>query len=77
MPVYVYETVPTSPTETVERFELRQTFGEPPLETHPATGRPVRRVISGGMGFVAAANATPAEPGPSCGPATCQCGRFN
>jgi predicted nucleic acid-binding Zn ribbon protein len=49
MPVYVYETVPTTDDGTLERFELRQSMSEPSLTTHPETGVPVRRVVSGGL----------------------------
>lgn len=52
MPLYLYETVPAQPDDAPERFQLRQAMHEPALTTHPETGVPVRRVISGGMGFV-------------------------
>ena len=77
MPTYVYETVPSSPNDSVERFELRQHISDPPLDAHPTSGVPVRRVISGGMGFVAPSDDAGAEPGPGCGPESCHCGRFN
>ena len=77
MPTYVYETVPSSPREPVERFEVKQSFDETPLAVHPTTGQPVRRVITGGLGVVAGAKgAALSEPGPGCGPDACQCGRF-
>ena len=50
MPTYVYET--SDNIEPVLRFELRQTFDDQPLAAHPETGRPVRRVISGGYGTI-------------------------
>ena len=40
MPVYVYET-----RDTGERFECVQSMHDSPLEEHPETGAPVRRVI--------------------------------
>lgn len=40
MPVYVYEIL-----ETGERFEVTQSMGDAPLDAHPETGAPVRRVI--------------------------------
>lgn len=49
MPIYVYETVPTTAGELPERFELRQSMQEAPLTTHPEKGVPVRRVLSGGL----------------------------
>lgn len=75
MPTYVYETLPPRGTEP-ERFEWRQAMSEPPLERHPETGVPVRRVISGGLGFLPVSGAAP-EPGPACGPESCRCGRFD
>jgi predicted nucleic acid-binding Zn ribbon protein len=80
MPTYLYETVPSSSDETVEQFELRQGFNDAPLATHPQTGAPVRRVISGGLGLMskagAGAGAGMPDPGPGCGPGACGCGRF-
>jgi predicted nucleic acid-binding Zn ribbon protein len=78
MPTYVYETVPRTPNEPIDRFEMKQGFDEAPLAQHPETGQPVRRIITGGLGVVATAKGTALpEPGPGCGPDTCQCGRFN
>lgn len=45
MPVYVYEVVRPDGTSG-ERFEQIQSMSEPPLERHPLTGEPVRRVIT-------------------------------
>jgi len=44
MPVYTYEVINPdgSPGET---FELLQPMSDPPLECHPDTGGPVRRVF--------------------------------
>lgn len=47
MPTYVYET--TDQSRPVRRFEMAQSFRDAPLEVDPASGRPVRRVISGGL----------------------------
>ena len=49
MPMYLYETIPSSPSELPDRFELRQSMAEPCLTQHPETGAPVRRVLSGGL----------------------------
>jgi predicted nucleic acid-binding Zn ribbon protein len=65
MPMYVYETVPTSGDETLERFELRQSMSEPSLTTHPETGVPVRRVLSGGLATFT--NSAAPQPGPRGG----------
>lgn len=46
MPTYVYEVVKPDGTGG-DRFEVLQSMAEPPLERHPETGQPVRRVITG------------------------------
>ena len=46
MPTYVYEIVKPDGTGG-DRFELLQSMAEAPLEKHPETGEPVRRVITG------------------------------
>ena len=66
MPTYVYETIPSDPTQKPRRFELEQRMSAAPLTHDPDTGLPVRRVISGGLGFIGAADKTAPEPGP-CG----------
>ncbi len=50
MTTYLYETIPASADEPVETFEIRQSMKDPALTTHPETGKPVRRVITGGFG---------------------------
>ena len=52
MPTYEYETIPTNPDEVPLRFEVRQSMNEPALRVHPESGVPVRRVISGGLGYM-------------------------
>jgi hypothetical protein len=75
MPTYVYE--PIAPTQdSADRFEIRQAFNEPALTVHPTTGAPVRRVISGGLAVIPTSTSSDA-PEPGCGPANCQCGRFD
>lgn len=68
MTTYVYETIPQIPGVEPVRFEVRQSMADAPLKTHPQTGEPVRRVITGGFGFVAqrASAGTPAACGPQC-----------
>ncbi len=44
MPTYVYATIQPDGSDG-EMFEVFQRMSEPPLERHPATGAPVRRVI--------------------------------
>lgn len=49
MPTYVYETIPQTDAEPVVRFEFRQGMNDPKLTEQPGTGKPVRRLISGGF----------------------------
>ena len=74
MATYVYETVPLQPGETPRRFEVLQGMRDAPLTRDPATGGPVRRVITGGYGFMGVgAKAMPGEPAPvPCAPG-CAC----
>lgn len=72
MATYVYETVPRQPGEAPRRFEVVQSMKDAPLERHPDTGEPVRRVITGGYGVLAKAGpraapaAVPCAPGCAC-----------
>ncbi|MEO6446952.1 MAG: zinc ribbon domain-containing protein [Gemmatimonadaceae bacterium] len=81
MPTYLYETIASADSgDTPEQFEMRQGFNDAPLATHPETGQPVRRVISGGLGAMLkgserGSGSAPAA-GPGCGPGSCGCGRF-
>jgi hypothetical protein len=74
MTTYVYETIPQIPGIEPRRFEVRQSMNEAPLKRDPETGEPVRRVISGGFGFVAQKSASASAPSKSCGP-QCACCR--
>ncbi|HRQ88740.1 MAG TPA: zinc ribbon domain-containing protein [Bacteroidia bacterium] len=49
MPTYLYETIPQVPDEAPERFEVKQSMKDEALRVHPESGRPVRRVITGGI----------------------------
>lgn len=49
MPTYVYETVPETAGEAPVRFEIRQGINDPKLTVQPLTGKPVRRLLSGGF----------------------------
>lgn len=51
MPTYTYETIPSDPSETPRRFETTQRMSDPALTTDPVTGRPVRKIITGGNGI--------------------------
>ena len=52
MTTYIYETIPSDPDEEPRRFEVQQKMSDPPLETDPETGLPVKRIITGGTGVV-------------------------
>ncbi len=49
MPTYVYETIPEESAEEPVRFEIRQSIKDEVLTEHPETGKPVKRVIAGGI----------------------------
>jgi hypothetical protein len=52
MATYIYETIPKKPGGKVCRFEIKQSMKDTALTKHPETGEPVRRVITGGLGFL-------------------------
>ena len=76
MPTYVYESISTDASAPPDRFEFRQGMNDAPLERHPESLVPIRRVISGGMGMVGGASKEMPAAGPGCGPGNCGCGRF-
>lgn len=47
MPTYIYETIPEEPSEKPYRFEIKQSMTEDTLTTHPETGRPIRKIVTG------------------------------
>jgi len=49
MATYVYETIPQTVGEEPVRFEVRQGMNDPKLTEQPGTGKPVRRLVSGGF----------------------------
>ena len=51
MPTYTYQVI-SRDGRGGERFEVVQRMGDEPLEAHPDTGEPVRRVITGGSGVL-------------------------
>jgi predicted nucleic acid-binding Zn ribbon protein len=63
--IYVYET--TDPDKPVRRFEVSQSMKDEPLRTHPETGEPVRRVITGGAGMMVPGSASAPKPRGGCG----------
>lgn len=76
MATYLYETTDKKPPL---QFEVRQSMSEPALTRDPATGRPVRRVISGGFGIMSSGGSqgsreSTAPPSSSCcGGGGCGC----
>lgn len=72
MATYVYETLGEKP----ERFEIEQSMKDEPLRTHPVTGEPVRRVITGGfapMGTARGSGSSSSGGGSCCNPGGCGC----
>ena len=68
MATYLYETIPGRPGEEPVTFEIQQSMKDVPLTKHPETGVPVRRVITGGFGFVSkGSSAPPPQRTPSSG----------
>ena len=51
MPTYTYETIPGKQGDKPRRFEVFHGMSEPPLTEDPATGEPVRMIITGGSGI--------------------------
>lgn len=77
MATYVYETIPADPEVPRRRFEVRQSMKDAPLSKDPNTGEPVRRVITGGYGYIGASKGDPAPAaghGGGCGHGSCGCG---
>ena len=80
MATYIYETVPADPDRSPRRFEVQQSMKDAPLTRDPETGDPVRRVITGGYGYLGASTgeSAPAHShshgGGGCGHGSCGCG---
>jgi hypothetical protein len=72
MATYVYETIPRRPGETPRRFEMVQSMKDAPLERHPDTGEPVRRLISGGFGLMGVGDKSPTV-APAAAPCSAGC----
>jgi len=73
MTTYVYETVPQKTGQKPKYYEIKQSMNDAPLEKHPETGEPIRRVLLGGFGVLSSKGGTTPPPtggtccGPSCG----------
>jgi predicted nucleic acid-binding Zn ribbon protein len=73
MPTYVYETTGAKK----RRFEMRQSMKDNALTQDPETGEPVRRVISGGYGYMQKGlkkTPAPKPAGHACCGGHCGCG---
>lgn len=68
MPTYIYQTIPQHEGELPEQFEIQQSMRDEALTQHPEDGRPVKRVITGGYGYLGGSRsqAAPESMG-SCG----------
>ena len=51
MPTYTYETIPHDSSDEPQRFEITQRMSDQTLTRDPATGQPVRKIITGGIGI--------------------------
>ncbi len=73
MATYIYETTDTA--RPARRFEIQQSMKDDALTAHPETGEPIRRVITGGYGYLSKGGDAPAPSGGghSCG-SGCGCG---
>jgi predicted nucleic acid-binding Zn ribbon protein len=70
MPTYVYETV-NRPTR---RYEIKQSMKDAALRVHPETGEEIRRVITGGYGYMAKGKGASSPSSHSCCHGSCGCG---
>ena len=70
MTTYVYQTIPESEETEPEYFEIRQSMEDPPLEKHPETGVPIKRVVLGGYGLKTTPSSS-GDAGGCCGPSGC------
>ena len=75
MATYVYETIPRGPGDPPRRFEVVQSMKDAPLARHPETGEPVKRVISGGYGFMGATDRSATAPAAAACAPGCACHR--
>lgn len=72
MITYTYETIPPAASDDEARqFEHLQHIGDEALSHDPVTGYPVKRVISGGLGFSPSRGA---GGGDACCGGGCGCG---
>ncbi len=76
MAIYTYETIPGAPDQEVRTYEISQSMRDSALTTHPETGEPIRRVITGGLGIMTSAKGGSPSPagGHHCSSGGCGCG---
>ena len=67
MATYLYETISTKEGDKTESFEVQQSMKDAPLTRHSEAGVPVRRVITGGFGFVSKQSSAPLPGRPPSG----------
>lgn len=51
MPTYVYEIILPNSDDEPRSFEVFQRIGDAPLTVDPASGEPVRRIVTSGIGI--------------------------
>ena len=51
MPTYVYETISPISGAKPSRFEVFQKMSDAPLTVEPGSGKPVRRIVTVGVGI--------------------------
>lgn len=76
MTTYIYETVPEREGAPVKHYEIRQSMRDAALTKHPETGEKIRRVVTGGYGFIKAGGTSAAPSAPAshcCGGGGCGC----
>jgi len=73
MTACVYETIPGQPGESPTYFEIKQSMKDAALSHHPEIGKPIRRVVLGGIGVLTKTESAPpaAGGGCCCGPSGC------
>lgn len=71
MAVYVYETIPSKAGEPVRTYEISQSMKDAALTNHPETGERIRRVITGGLGFITSSKGGAPAPQPASGGHCC------
>jgi len=52
MTTYLYETIPAKKGSKPKRYEIEQSMSEDALTHHPETGEPIKRIITGGFGYM-------------------------